>query len=88
MIATTRIEMSDLSQQKRMNTDLSDELTPQHTVEQAVEHYLSRSGIHDNGLRWNVYSRGVRLDKKSRLSDLPEADTRWTVMPEVAAGGR
>lgn len=87
MIATTRLEMNDLSRQKRLSTDLSDELTPEHTVEQAVQHDLERSGIHDNGLRWTAIGRGVCLDMKRHLSELPEDDTSWVVTPDVAAGG-
>ena len=88
MIATSRIELSDLARQKRLSTDLSTELTPEHTVEQAIEYYLERSNIPDRGQTWTAFSRGVRLDKKARLADLPEADTSWTVAAAVSAGAR
>jgi hypothetical protein len=86
MIATSRLEFTDLTRQRRFSTDLSDELTPAHTVDQAVHHYLDRARIPHNDLRWMAFSRGVRLDGKSRLADLPEADARMTVLPEVSAG--
>ena len=86
MVATTRIAISDLGQQKKYETDLGGRLTPNHTVQQAIEHYLDRMQIHDNGLRWTAFSRGVRLDNKQQLSDVPDTDSRWTVMPEVSAG--
>ena len=86
MIATTKLRMTDLSHQKRFDTDLGDELTPQHTVDQAIELFIEQTGIPSHGLRWTAFSRGVRLDKKSALADLPESDASWTVMPEVSAG--
>ena len=85
--ATRRIAMSDLSRQKRFETDLeADGLSRRHTVGQAVEHYLDRMNIRNNGLRWTAFSRGVKLDSKTALSDIPETDSEWTVMPEVSAG--
>lgn len=86
MIATTELVMSDLSKQRRYKTLLDDDLTPQNTVDHAVEHYLDRMSIPDNGLPWAAFSRGVRLDRKLLLSDLAEADDKWTVVPEVSAG--
>jgi hypothetical protein len=86
MIATSRFEMTDLSRQKRLSVELAGELTPGHTVDQAVLHFLHRLDIPDHGLPWNAYSRGVVLDKKARLSDVAEEDRRWTVLPEVSAG--
>ena len=87
MQATTTIRMSDLSGQRSLETDLTTDLTPQHTVGQAVETYLETVGTPDNGLRWTAFSRGVRLDMKDRLADLTEADAAITVLPEVSAGG-
>ena len=43
--------------------------------------------IPDNGLPFSAFSRGVRLDLKTALEDLPEADSEWTIIPDVAAGG-
>ncbi len=86
MIASSTIDMADLSRQKRFSTDLTDELTPDHSVGQAVEHYIDRMAIPDHGLRWTAFSRGRRLDRKSQLSELPREDTQWTIMPEVSAG--
>ena len=86
MVAATRLRMSDLSRQRRMETDLAGELSPQHSVHHAIQHYLERVNIPDGGLRWTAYSRGVRLDSKVSLRDLPEADSEWTIMPEVSAG--
>ncbi len=90
MVAATRsVVMSDISRQKKFRADLGvDGLTPRHTVGQAVEHYLDRMSIRDNGLRWTAFSRGVKLDSKRLLEDVPETDSEWTVMPEVSAGGR
>lgn len=87
MITTDRLFMTDLSRQKRFETDLAEDVTPQHTVGQALEVYLDRMGIPENDLRWMAFSRGRRLDSKNRLADLPEEDARWTVVPEVSAGG-
>ena len=53
---------------------------------EAVEHYLDRLQIRDNGLRWSAFSRGVMLDSKRPLGELESTDTEWTVMPEVSAG--
>ena len=86
MITTTRIGFADLSRQKRYRTDLAGALSPQNTVRQAVDHYLTAMRIPSNGLRWTAFSRGVRLDMKRSLQELPEADTAWTVIPEVTAG--
>jgi hypothetical protein len=88
MVAATRsITMSDLSRQKRLRAELGvDGLTGRHTVGQAVEHYLDRMSIRNHGLRWTAFSRGVKLDNKAELSDLPDTDGEWTVMPEVSAG--
>lgn len=89
MVATTRsITMSDLSRQKRWRAELgTDGLTRRHTVGQAVEHYLDRMNIRSHGLRWTAFSRGVKLDNKIELDDVPDTDSQWTVMPEVSAGG-
>lgn len=87
MIATDKIRMSDLSRSYRIETDLADALTPDHTVEQAVEYYLERMPIPDSrSQRWAAISRGYRLDMKVLLRDLPQADTDWSVLPEVSAG--
>lgn len=88
MVASTReITMFDLSRQKRYRAELGrDDLTGRHTVGQAVEHYLDRMGIRDNGLRWTAFSRGVKLDSKRQIDEIPDTDTEWTVMPEVSAG--
>lgn len=88
MIASTKIRFSDLSQQKRFSTDLAGDLTLDHDVDQAIEHFLGQSGIPGNDLPWSAFSRGVRLDKRTILRDLPEADADWTVLPTVSAGGR
>ena len=88
MVAAERsITMFDLSRQQRLDAQLDKgELTGRHTVGQAVEHYLDRMGIRDNGLRWTAFSRGVKLDNKRSINDVPDTDTNWTVMPEVSAG--
>jgi len=86
MIPTTKLVMTDLSRQKRFNTALDDDLTPSHTVDHAIHHFLERTGIPENGLRWTAFSRGRLLDNKRHLSEVPTADDSWTVMPEVTAG--
>ena len=88
MVALSRIAMADLARQKRLDVELSEtgDVTPEHSVGQAVEHYLDRMRIRDNGLRWSAFSRGVMLDGKSRIRDIEPADHEWTVMPEVSAG--
>jgi hypothetical protein len=86
MVAATKLRMTDISRQKRLDAGLDGELSPRHTVGQAVDHYLQRMRIPGEGLRWSAYSRGLKLDSKQTLEDLSEADTDWTVMPEVSAG--
>ncbi len=86
MITTSRIQFSDLSQQKRFSTDLTNDLTVDHNVDQAIEHFLEQIGVPENDLPWSAYSRGVRLDKRLQLRDLPEEDADWTVLPMVSAG--
>ena len=86
MITTSRIRFSDLSQQKRFSTDLTNDLTVDHNVDQAIEHFLEQIGVPENDLSWSAYSRGVRLDKRLQLRDLPEEDGDWTVLPMVSAG--
>ena len=86
MLPTTKLEFTDLTAQRRFVTTLEGELTPEHTVDQAVHYYLERERIPHNNLRWMAFSRGLRLDAKSRLADLPETQTRLTVLPEVSAG--
>ncbi len=80
------IAFSDLSEQKRWSTSLDAELTAEHRVDQAVDHYLTHMNIPREGLRWRAFSRGVLLDGKSRLGELSDVDTAWTIMPEVSAG--
>ena len=87
MTTATRIQFSDLSQQKRFSTDLADDLTVDHNVDQAIVHFLEQIGVPENDLPWSAYSRGVRLDKRTQLRDLPEEDADWTVVPTVSAGG-
>jgi len=87
MVAISRITMTDISRQKKLNVGLDGELTPAHTVGQTIEHYIDRMGIRDTDLRWSAFSRGVKLDNKSVLADVPGAEEQvWTVMPEIAAG--
>ena len=86
-ISERKVVMRDLSGYKRFETLLDNGLTPRHTVGQAVEHYLEHMLIRRNGLDFMAFSRGVRLDNKLRIEELPKEDVReWTVMPEVAAG--
>jgi hypothetical protein len=86
MVAATKLRMTDISRQKRLDARLDEDLTPRHTVGQAVDHYLQRMRIPGEGLRWAAFSRGLKLDNKQPLDELTEADTEWTVMPEVSAG--
>lgn len=85
-MTTATIEMTDLSQQKRVRAVLGDDLTPDHTVGQAIEFFRSELDIPDHGLRWLAFSRGRRLDNKSTLHEVTDDDVRWTVLPEVTAG--
>ena len=86
-VPTRKIVMRDLTGYKRLETRLNNGLTPGHTVSQAIDYYLDKVRIRRNGLDFMAFSRGVRLDSKSVIADLPDADTEeWTVMPEVAAG--
>lgn len=86
MVAATRLRMTDISRQKRLDAGLDGDLSPRHTVGQAVDFYLQRMRIPGDGLRWSAYSRGLKLDFKQPLEEVAEADTEWTVMPEVSAG--
>ena len=87
MVALTHLRMHDLARQRRVDVDLAaGDLSPAHTVGHAVDLFRERAQIPDYGSRWSAFSRGVALDSKSRLGDLPEIDADWTVMPEVSAG--
>ena len=86
MVAATKLRMTDISRQKRYETELDGELTPRHTVGQAVDVYLQRMRIPGEGLRWSAFSRGVKLDNKQTLDELTETDTEWSILPEVSAG--
>ncbi|MGD0898932.1 MAG: hypothetical protein ABR915_13925 [Thermoguttaceae bacterium] len=85
------VTMMDVSRQRRMSLDLNQDrrITPRDTVSRALEHYV-REMIdpaefhHDSN--WWAYSRGVKLDTKSRLEDLDPKDDTWLVMPETTAG--
>ena len=86
MIPVSKLVLSDLSRQKRVQVELGGTLTASHTVGHAIDHYLERTRIPERGLRWTAFSRGRLLDKKRLLADLPSDDAEWTVMPEVTAG--
>lgn len=86
MVSSSVLEMTDIGRRKRFSTDLEGELTPGHNVEQAVDHYLSQVGLPRKGHRWVAVSRGLRLDKRQQLADLPEVDNLWKVLPESTAG--
>jgi len=88
MVALSKLRMTDLSRQRRIEVELAEsgELTPSHTVAQAISLYRERMKIGDSELRWNAFSRGVTLDNKRQLRDVPVTDSEWTVMPEVSAG--
>ena len=87
MSTTTKLRMNDIARQKRLETGLDgSDLSPHHSVGQVVDFYLKRMRISGEGLRWSAFSRGVKLDNKQLLEDLPDEDVEWTVMPEVSAG--
>jgi hypothetical protein len=87
MVAASRLTMADLSRQKRLTTDLAGrDLSPAHNVGQAVDLFVERMGIPHRDLRWTAFSRGVKLDAKKPLEEVPDEDAEWTVMPEVSAG--
>lgn len=88
MTPTSTLRFTDLSEDHPVRVDLGDDLTVDHDVDQAIELYLDRSGIPRNDLEWSAYSRGVRLDKRSRLAELTDQDTDWMVVPTVSAGSR
>jgi hypothetical protein len=86
-LAPEKLVMHDLTGYKRIETLLNNGLTPRHTIRQAVEYYLEHAQIKRNGLDFMAFSRGVRLDNKLRIEDLPVEDKQdWMVMPEVTAG--
>jgi len=85
------LTMTDLSGQRRVNAACGEgaELTPQHSVKQVLEYYLEQTQVEQQqreGLQWSAYSRGVRLDHKQRIGELPTEDTEWMIMPNVSAG--
>ncbi len=86
MNASATLELTDLSRSKRLSARLTDDVTPHHTVRQTVQHFLGNVGIRDADQTWNAFSRGVRLDNKSRLADIPDDATDWMIVPEVSAG--
>ena len=71
MVAATRIAMTDISRQKRYEAELGSEgFRRQNTVGQAIENYLDRVGIRDNGLRWTACLPVVNDLIKSRNHDV------------------
>ena len=87
MVAATRIKMTDLSRQKKHEVQVGEDgISPSHTVGQAIDHFRDRLGIRENGFRFSAFSRGVKLDSKQTLGEVPDTYTDWTVMPEVTAG--
>jgi hypothetical protein len=86
------INMSDVSRQRRMTLDLDSDrrITPRDTVSRALERYVDEmvdpQEFHGQEANWWAYSRGVKLDAKTRLSDLDPQDDTWLVMPETTAG--
>lgn len=86
MVAATKLRMTDISRQKRLEAGLDGELSPRHTVGQAVDFYLGRMRIPGEGLRWSAFSRGLKLDSKTVLEELEDVDSEWSILPEVSAG--
>jgi hypothetical protein len=86
MVTASRLKMTDISRQKRFEADLDGDLTPQHTVGQAIERFVQEKRIPGDGVRFTAISRGVKLDNKKTLGELSESEADWTVMPEVSAG--
>jgi hypothetical protein len=86
MLPTSKLKLSDLSQQRRVTFDLGTDLRPEHSVAQAVELFLHRARVPDPGAPWNVFSRGRLVDQSTLLADLDEEDTTLAVVPEVTAG--
>ncbi len=85
------VTMTDVSRQRRMSLDFNEDrrITPRDTVGRALEHYVREmidpAAFHHDG-NWWAYSRGVKLDTKSRIEDLDPQDDTWLVMPETTAG--
>ena len=88
MTATATLQVSDLSRSRSCTVELGDTISPNHQVDQVIDHFLDQTGIPRNDLEFSAYSRGVRLDKRARLADLPDEDTEWMVVPAVSAGAR
>jgi hypothetical protein len=87
MVATSRIAMADISRQKCLEVSLDGQLTPRHTVGQAIEYYLEETRMHQGDVLWSAYDRGVKLDNKSELADVSVTEeSEWTIMPQVSAG--
>ena len=86
MLAASIISITDLSRQKKLSLNLSDEITPGHTVDQTIDHYLEAKRIPKHGQRWVAVTRGRRLDNKLTLAELPDVDVDWRVLPEAVAG--
>ncbi len=88
MVALSKLTMQDLSRQKRLEVELSPagELTPSHTVGQAIDHFKHRLQSGDSMSRFAAFSRGRTLDHKRHLGELEPEDALWTVIPEVSAG--
>ena len=86
------IKMSDVSRQRRMTLDVNTDrrITPRDTVSRVLERYVDEmvdpQEFHGQEANWLAYSRGVKLDTKTRLSDLDPQDDTWLVMPETTAG--
>ena len=88
MLPTSKLRLSDLSHQRRLTLDLATDLRPEHSVAQAVELFLYRARVPDQGTPWNVFARGRLVNLETRLADLSEEDSEMTVVAEVTAGAR
>lgn len=86
MLPTTKLKLSDLSHQRRITLDFASDLRPEHSLAQAVELFLYRTRIPDQGTPWNAFARGRLVSLDTQLADLDDEDTDVTVVPEVSAG--
>ncbi len=86
MLPTSKLLISDLSHQRRLSFDLASDLRPEYSVAQALELFLQRARVPEQGVPWNAFSRGRLVNKETRLADLPEEDHEIVAVPEVSAG--
>jgi len=85
-----RLVLSDVAGHRRLEMQLDDDLTPDHSVGAAIDLFLDRTRTRRNDSRFLAFTRGLRLDRKQRLGRLfeefPGGEIEMAIAPEISAG--